>query len=140
MTVLSDAIIALLGDYLTALGGRIHVSLIPPDESMPAAVVDVTSDHDATLGGGADQAGIERATVSLRITTEDTGEATGIGTLAVNALEILTGRDSTAAALEVEGYEVLDVGAGTVRTFATHEAGRRYIHALITVEVTMEPS
>ena len=133
MTVLSDAVIALLVAELDLLGGRVFVSLIPADESMPAAVVDVTSDHDATLG-----AGIERGEVAVRLTDEDAGEPTGIGTLAINALEVLTGRDSSAAALSVEGYEVLDVGAGTVRTFVTHEEGRRYIHALITIAVVME--
>ena len=140
MTILSDAVITLLVASLTDLGGRVYVSLIPPDASLPAAVVDVSSADDPVLGGGEDAAGIERATVSVRLTTEDAGEATGIGTLSVSAMEVLTGRDSSAAALEVEGWTVLDAGAGTVRTFATHEEGRRYVHAAITVEVVMERS
>ena len=136
MTALADAVIKLLVASLTDLGGRVYVSLIPPDESLPAAVVDVSSADDPVLG----VAGIERCEVSVRITNEDTGEATGIGSLAVDAMEALTGRDSSAAALEVEGWTVLDAGAGTVRTFATHEEGRRYIHAAITVDITMERS
>ena len=141
MNVLSDAVIKLLVASLTDLGGRVFVSLIPPDEAMPAATVDVSSADDPVLGGGEDAAGIERAVVAVRLTDEDTaGESTGIGSLAVNALEVLTGRDSSAAALAIPGWTVLDAGASTVRTFATSEQGRRYVHAAITVEVVMERS
>ena len=140
MTALSDAVIKLLVASLPGVGGRVFVSLIPPDEAMPAAVVDVSSADDPVLGGGEDAAGIERCEVNVRITNEDTNEDTGIGSLAVSAMEVLTGRDSSAAALEVEGWTVLNAGAGTVRTFATHEEGRRYVHAAITVEVVMERS
>ena len=133
MTALADAVIALLVASLTDLGGRVYVSLIPQAESLPAAVVDVTTEDD---GGG-----IERGSVSVRLTDEDAaGEATGIGSLSIATLETLIGRNSRAPALEVEGYEVLDVGAGTVRTYATHEEGRRYVHAAISVEIVMERS
>ena len=140
MTALADAVIKLLVASLTDLGGRVYVSLIPPDESLPAAVVDVSSADDPVLGGGEDAAGIERCEVSVRITNEDTNEDTGIGSLAVSAMEVLTGRDSSAAALAIPGWTVLDAGASTVRTYATHEEGRRYVHAAITVEVVMERS
>ena len=137
MTALADAVIKLLVASLTDLGGRVYVSLIPQAESLPAAVVDVSSADDAVLAGG----GIERCEVSVRITDEDAaGEATGIGSLAVSAMEVLTGRDSSAAALAIPGWTVLDAGAGTVRTYATHEEGRRYIHAAISVDITMERS
>ena len=115
MTALADAVIALLVASLTDLGGRVYVSLIPQDESLPAAVVDVSSADDAVLAGG----GIERCEVNVRITNEDTNEDTGIGSLAVSAMEVLTGRDSSAAALAIPGWTVLDAGAGTVRTYAT---------------------
>ena len=137
MTALSDAVIALLADYLTDLGGRVFVSLIPLDVSMPAAVVDVQSSDDPTLGAGADQAGIERCTVSVRLTDEDTGEA-GIGSLAVATQDALTGRDSAAPELEVDGWTVLDAGASTVRTYVTDEEDKRFLHALVSVEVVME--
>ena len=52
MGALSEAVIALLKAYLGELDGRVYASVVPPDEDVPAAAVDVTANHDPVLGSG----------------------------------------------------------------------------------------
>ena len=150
MGALTDAVIALLKAHLTDLEGRVFVSIVPPDEVVPAAAVDVTANHDPVLGSGEAARGIEYASVVVRITTEDVADVddddddndstTGIGTLAIDCMDALTGSapGGTAPPLVVPGYVVLDAVPSQAKTYATHERGKRYAHAQVIADITLE--
>ena len=109
---LSDAVIKLLVASLTDLGGRVYVSLIPQDASLPAAVVDVSS--DMTLCWAMDG---RRYRTRLGFRSPYGRGRGGRGhryrlTRCLATLETLTGRNSSAAALEVEGYDRVGCGRG----------------------------
>ena len=142
MGALTDAVIALLKAHLADLEGRVFVSIVPPDEATPAAAVDVTANHDPVLGSGEAARGIEHCEVTVRITTEDVAdeETNGLGSLAVDCMQALTGSapGGIAPPLVVPGYVVLDSVPSQAKTYATDEEGKRYAHAQVIADITLE--
>ena len=142
MGALSEAVIALLKAYLGELDGRVYASVVPPNEATPAAAVDVTANHDPVLGSGADGKGIEHCEVTVRISVEDVAdeETSGLGSLAIDCMQALTGSAPAGKAppLSVPGYVVLDAVPSQAKTYATDEEGRRYAHAQVIADITLE--
>ena len=129
MQLLSTVVVEFLRSNVPALGGRVHVAITPEGEQLPAAVVDTASQHDGEL---------ERAGVTVRIMTESHAGAdasTELADLTAQVSDALTG---TGPALELDGYEILDVAGANSLSYAESSEGRRVIHAATEFDVMLE--
>ena len=139
MQALNTAVVEFLRTNIPSLDGRVHSGVIPTGEGHPSAVVDSSSQHDPTTGL---DAGLERATVTIRCQDEDSGDgddvATSLAELSGAVEDSLTGRDSSAPALEVGGYEILDVSRYNSLSYADEREGRRMLYSVVEMAVTLE--
>ena len=139
MQALNTAVVEFLRSNIPSLDGRVYPGVIPTGEGHPSAVVDTASQHDPTAGL---DVGVENAVVTIRCQDEDSGDgndvATNLAELSGAVEDSLTGRDSSAPELEVEGYEILDVSRANSLSYADEREGRRMLYSVVEMAVTLE--
>ena len=122
-------VVAFLRNRITALDRRVYGSVSPIGSLLPSAVVDSTNQDDA---------GLERANVTIRSQDEEAAGSDTVATLATLTAAVDAAMTGDDPAFSLPGYDVLDVALANSLSYVETDEGRRYLRSVSEFEVLIE--